>query len=372
MRTRHAPSLLAAMTLSAALIAGSPPGRASAVSVSGKIAFERYDNAADRGAVFTIDPDGTDEAQIGLGEDVITGDWSPNGTKLVVTDFRPEGPRPATADPDGTGFTVLDPLPGTRFALACGSWSPDGHRLLCTSVNEDVEGGDPADDGVYTVRSSDGGDLRRVTVAPAGYVDSAVAYSPDGSRILFNRIQQETNLGILYSVSPDGSDLVRLSSPDPSVIELDSFGGISADWSPDGARVAFAAFWRSSPWSGRQNAIFVVNADGSCRHQITPSGIGGISAQWSPDGSSIAFTTKRRSHPEVYVVRPDGTGLRPIDVPSDGAISLTPVWSPDGRTLLFVRDEPNGQEHLWTVDVDGTGLEELGVGGTPYHWAEGP
>jgi Tol biopolymer transport system component len=347
--------------------------RAAVPATNGKIAFQRWDAETDRGQVFTVDPDGAHEAQIGASDDVITGDWSPDGTRLLVVDFSTgEGARPAIASPDGSVFTILNAYPKLHQSLECGSWSPDGRRLLCSSTHHDLDGADPSDDGVYTTRSSDGGDLRRVTAAPTGYIDTALGYSPDGSRILFNRIEEASNWGILYAVDPDGSDLVRLSSPDPSVIDLDFFDGISADWSPDGSRVAFAAFWKSSTGNGRQNAIFVVNADGSGRHQITPSGIGGISAQWSPDGRLIAFTTKRRSHPEVYVVRPDGTGLRPIDVPSEGAISLTSVWSPDGQRLLFFRDEPNGQEDLWTVNVDGTRLAQLGVGSPPFFWGTAP
>jgi Tol biopolymer transport system component len=90
---------------------------------------------------------------------------------------------------------------------------------------------------------------------------------------------------------------------------------------------------------------------------------------WSPDGTSVAFTVDR-SKPygrggfpktDVYVVRADGTGLRRLT--RDG-LSASPVWSPDGRTIIYARrseiEEPSSFEDfrrmsvtLWTMRADG-------------------
>ena len=64
----------------------------------------------------------------------------------------------------------------------CGQWSSDGNRLACESFG--VE--DPARNGIYTVRVSDGRGLRRVTANPHGD-DVPGAYSPDGRRMVFAR-----------------------------------------------------------------------------------------------------------------------------------------------------------------------------------------
>jgi Tol biopolymer transport system component len=141
--------------------------------------------------------------------------------------------------------------------LFCLNWSPDGSRLLCHSEGT----GNPADAGLYTVRSSDAGDLVRVSTTPPGGFDI------DGSRILYAQFANEH--GTLFSVKPDGSDPVQLSPPELSVIDLGFFDRVGADWAPDGSRVAFAAFDESSrsPTTG----LFVVNADGSGLRQITTS-----------------------------------------------------------------------------------------------------
>jgi Tol biopolymer transport system component len=58
---------------------------------------------------------------------------------------------------------------------------------------------------------------------------------------------------------------------------------------------------------------------------------------WSSDGSLIAFTGhigKERDRGRIFIVSPDGSGLRPIPGTKEG---IDPVFSPDGRTLAFAR-----------------------------------
>jgi Tol biopolymer transport system component len=362
------PRVVAALTLFVGIAAvASSAGASPPPNTNGKIAFTRYDLIADRGSTFTIDPDGSHEAQIGVGEDVICPAWSPDGSKILVCDFLVgEGSRPATADPDGSDFTLLDAYPGLHQALTCLDWSPDGTRFICAT---DVGSGNPnpADNGLYTLRSSDGSDLERVTVTPEGYDDTNPVYSPDGSRILFSRLS-DTAPSALIVVNTDGTDPLQLSPPGLSPLDT----VFPADWSPDGSRVTFAAAWKSNG-RGRGTALYVVNSDGSGLRQITPSGVGAVSAQWSPDGQLIAFTSKFRAQPQVWVVRSDGTGLREVTYPTNGNFSETPVWSPDGGKLLFLRGG-NDQLGLWTVNLDGTGQSQVTTvaASAGYAWGTAP
>jgi Tol biopolymer transport system component len=290
---------------------------------------------------FTIDPDGSDLNQIGPVGSTFCTTWSPDSSKVLCNLFSEEGVQTATANPDGSGLTLLNP----SLPLGCLNWSPDGTRLLCTTPEE----ANPAEKGLYTVRSSDGGDLVRVTATPPTGLDIGYGYSPDGSRILFARFDSSDN-GTLFSVKPDGSDPIQLSSAGLSVIDLGFFDRIGADWAPDGSRVAFAAFDQSS----RRTGLFVVNADGSGLRQLTPSGVGAVSAQWSPNGALIAFSSCCGiSH--AWVVHPNGTGLKRV-TPSR---FLTPVWSPDSTKLLLNRLDRNNQISLWTANTDGSELSEL-------------
>jgi hypothetical protein len=350
-------SALALLGLSAV---ASPAQGSIAPGTNGKIVF---------GQIFpnygvTINPDGSDEHQIGPPESTTCTTWSPDASKILCNVWSEDGVQPATANPDGSDFMLLNPdLPLDLFCL---SWSPEGGRLLCHSEGS----ANPADAGLYTVRSSDAGDLVRVTATPPDSFDNGYAYSPDGSRILFARFDSDDN-GTLVSVQPDGSDALQLSPAGLSVIDLGFFDRAGADWSPNGSRVAFAARKLSS---GRfTTALFTVNADASGLRQITAPGLGALSAQWSPNGHLIAFTSCCR-HPEAWVVRPDGTRLREVSTPSDRAISLAPVWSPDSTKLLFNRVSRDDQTSLWTANTDGSGLSKLAdtVSLALYAWGTAP
>ena len=312
----------------------------------------------------TINPDGSDEHQIGPAESTTCNTWSPDGSKVLCNVWSEDGVQPATANPDGSDFTLLNPsLP---LELFCLSWSPDGGRLLCHGEGM----ANPAAAGLYTVRSSDAADLVRVSATPADHFDNGYGYSPDGSRILFARFDSD-DTGTLFSVQADGSGALQLSPPGLSVIDLGFFDRVGADWSPDGSRVAFAAQKLSS---GRfATALFTVKADASGLRQITAPGLGAISAQWSPNGHLIAFTSCCR-HPEAWLVRPDGTRLREVSTPSDRAISLAPVWSPDSTKLLFNRVSRDDQTSLWTANTDGSGLSKIAdtVSLALYAWGTAP
>ena len=89
----------------------------------------------------------------------------------------------------------------------------------------------------------------------------------------------------LYVVNTDGSGgLTALSPADASVVDNNYFDGVSADSSPDGSQVVFAADVTSS-----QKALFVARVDGGGSHRIAIPSINPTTAQWSPDGGWIAF-----------------------------------------------------------------------------------
>jgi hypothetical protein len=116
-----------------------------------------------------------------------------------------------------------------------------------------------------TLRSSDGGGLKRITIAPHRRgldEDVPIGYSTSGSRILFDRIARSTHLGSLFTVKPNGTGLLQLS-PQRLLVPQ----GVTS-WSPNGSQVTFGAFWKVSA-HGSQSALFVVNADGTSLRRIT-------------------------------------------------------------------------------------------------------
>src|SRR5215472_5550650 len=248
------------------------PAQAKVPGPNGQIVFGRFDASLGDFQIFTANPSGTSQVQLlpGVAE---CPRWSPNGTRILVCVANPGGLlRPATVRPDGSDFTLLD-NPDPTLNLACWAWSPHGAQLACESW-DDVHPKRTA--GIFTVRSSDGGGLVRVTTNPYGGHDIPGDYSPDGTRIVFGR-------------------------ENPSL---------------------------------QQFALFVVNLNGSNLHQITEWQPDFDIASWSPDGKWILTDNGQG---RLYVVHPDGTGRHPIQLHTDLGrhLEFQPSWSPNGKRIVF-------------------------------------
>lgn len=331
----------------------------------GMIVFTRQDPESDVDYVYVIDARGSgarEPLRIGTGDFLSV---SPDGTRILFAFFDTTGTasqwvKPGVVNLDGSDWTVLPIADAGMSGLVPSGWSPDGTRFVAQGIHES----DPMAEGIYTARSSDGGDLAQVTVTPTGGVDRPVGgYSPDGSKILFIRpvkavARQDASQDLLV-VNTDGTGVVRVNPPGTTT------GWDEASWSPDGSQVAFVGSRGS--FLGAPRAVFVVDADGANPRRITTWGdIDG--AEWSPDGGWIAFS---RAHPDdrdLFLVRPDGTGLTQITTGADGLSSSGPVWSPDGTRVLFARSSTGFtrtttggpfDSDLWIVSADGTGLEQV-------------
>ena len=94
-------------------------------------------------------------------------------------------------------------------------------------------------------------------------------------------------------------------------------------WSPDGTRIAFSRREADSYYYD----IYVMDADGSDPVNLTngapPSD---LTPTWSPDGTRIAFQSSRVAPYEIYVMNADGTGQ--VDLTNTSAKESWPVWSP--------------------------------------------
>ncbi|HSL63334.1 MAG TPA: hypothetical protein VK874_01640 [Gaiellaceae bacterium] len=104
--------------------------------------------------------------------------------------------------------------------------------------------------------------------------------------------------------------------------------------------VAFASN-RSGTWE-----LYVADAAGAGVRRVTTGG--GYAPTWSPDGRALAFVREEPGGPAVYVVAADGTGLRRLGRGTD------PAWSPDGRRLALTRSF-----EIVIADVDGGGERRL-------------
>jgi Tol biopolymer transport system component len=167
-----------------------------------------------------------------------------------------------------------------------------------------------------------------------GYGDPA--WSPDGSRLVFLRAPGKGD-GDLFIVGADGFAAERV---------LEGWPGRETTWSPDGTRLAY--------YSQQDGAIHVMNLDGSQDHRISDSNATGDPA-WSPYGSAIAFTARDEGG-AIFVVRPDGSGLRQVTAPPGSDFDA--AWSPDGTRIAFIRTD-DGDADVYTMRPDGTQIRRL-------------
>src|SRR5687767_10353125 len=103
--------------------------------------------------------------------------------------------------------------------------------------------------------------------------------------------------------------------------------------------------------------IFVINADGTGRTQITDHPAEDFDPVWSPDGTKIAFRTHRDGDEEVYIMNADGSDQRNLsNAPNRGDYS--PAWSPNGEWIAFMSDRA-GNNNIWLIRPDGSGLRQV-------------
>ncbi len=234
--------------------------------------------------------------------------------------------------------------------------SPDGTRLV-------FESNRTGNWDIYSMKP-DGTDLVRLTDNPAA--DVGPIWSPDGKHIVFGS-ERDAGDPEIYVMNVDGSNQRRLTRQPGD----DSH----PHWSPDGTRIVFNSA-RTTPdlkaeWTKQFHEIFTMAADGSDVRQITRARTVSTYPQFSPDGKKIAFRrtldeagflwdlTLGMRNSEIFVMNADGSN--PVDVSKSASYDGWPAWSPDGTTIVFSsnRAGPANIGQLYAVDPDGSNLRKL-------------
>ena len=188
-------------------------------------------------------------------------------------------------------------------------------------------------------------DARVATTSPdAGAETTEFAWSPDGTRIAYNRGHD------LYAVELDSFSAIRLADDSRPVGEL--------TWSPDGTQIAFRL--------GRE--LFVTYADDPSAKSLAENADSQFS--WSPDGDRIAFTSGEEG---IFVARSDGSeGNERIRLTEGTGRDRWLMWSPDGTQIAFLSQSGWGytrdlRRDIYIGRVDTPGA--IRVTGSPSSYA---
>jgi TolB protein len=301
------PIVVAAAILFAPVVV-TGPALAEVPGPNGQILFGRFRPALDDTVLYTVNPDGSHLHRVIPGPVRATecAHWSPDGSVIAACASSPAEVADLI-DPDtGDIHGVPDLYPSLK--LACPLFSPDSRRLACGQYDAPA---DPSRVGIYTVRASDGGGIRRVTS------------------------------------NPGTNGKCCLDEP--------------GDYSPNGTQMVFL---RTDPTRPRRasEALFVVNVDGTGLHRITPWSAESDAERgnWSPDGSTILFGVRS----SLFLVNPDGSDLRKLPLDTSGfSIAYGPSWSPNGSRIVFsffTETSPGtGRFGIFTAKADGTDLRQV-------------
>jgi TolB protein len=159
---------------------------------------------------------------------------------------------------------------------------------------------------------------------------------------------------MVMSIARAGNtDIFEMDLSTRSMRQLTNDPGIdtSPSYSPDGARMVF-----NSDRGGSQQ-LYTMDAGGGNVQRISFGGGRYGTPVWSPRQDLIAFTKMEGGRFYIGVMRPDGSGERVL---SDGWLVEAPSWAPNGRVLVFFRQDSSGSPvKLYSVDVTGRNLREL-------------
>ncbi len=293
--------------------------------------------------------------------------FSADGKRLIFQSTRDGYPcdQIYTMKTDGSDLTKLSQGIGRT---TCSYFFPDEQHILYSSTHH-VSDDCPAQPdrqrgyvwGLYPYdifrTPSDGTGLRPLAASP-GY-DAEATISADGARIVFTS-DRDGDLE-LYTMDADGKNITRLTN------SLGYDGG--AFFSPDAKKIVFRArviteaqelqeyrdLLKVNLVRPSKLEIFVMNADGSGRAQVTHNNAANFCPFFHPDGKRIIFASNMNDPAQrnfdLYLLNADGTGLEQITF--NPTFDGFPMFSPDGKQLVFASNrnaKTPGETNIFIAD----------------------
>ncbi|MFL5241494.1 MAG: protein kinase domain-containing protein [Gemmataceae bacterium] len=263
---------------------------------------------------------------------IVTAPFAAEG-QLVISSNRTGNTNLFLINADGASPQNLTKDSDQNGEPAC---SPDGKYIAFSSNRQG-----PTD--IYLM-NADGGNVKPLT-KNQGW-NRSPAWSPDGKRIAF--VSDRDGNSEIYVMDADGANQTNLTN-DPG------FDGDPA-WSPNGAKIVFV----SKRDNNRGLRLYTMDADGKNVEPLTQRDniFGHVYPAWSPDGKKIVYSDDTPDSQELFICDADGTHKKQLT--RLGSLNTRPAWSPDGKYIAFqhVNWETN-QGALFMTDAEGVNLAEI-------------
>ena len=271
-----------------------------------------------RNDIYLMRADGSEPHRILPGEvnrnsnDVV---WSPDGKRIRFT----RDHRFWEVSSDGSGLHALMPESQSPALQCCGRWTDDGRFFVFVERADISPDPDLAVGQLWILDERSilfGKNNERLTRLTTGPIQWATPIPSRDGKAIFAR-----------GVSMRG-ELVRYELKAKEF--LPALGSISAEsvaYSRDGKFVAYVTF--------PQGVLWMANADGSGRKQLTSRPIYPLNPHWSPDGTEIVFWDISQTSPgRAYLVSAQGGPPRPL-LGNDPGDQEDASWSPSGKQLVY-------------------------------------
>ena len=293
---------------------------------------------------------GTPRLLVGGPGDATLPAFSPLGDRIAFTDGPLAPTSVKTVRPDGSGVTEVAQLAGWYGTQI--DWAPDGSALVATTNG--ISGGGGFGTGPSTwqlaVVAADGSGFRMVDAGPNTHAGRA-EWRPDGRQVAF----------VGYS-KPPIRDVFLADRDGTNVRKIPGAANVASDgvaWSPDGKRLAFMHYRADRTV---EIVVLELDADGTvsgstsirpeppiaARQPPPPPVEAELTPRWSPDGSRLAYAVADGRTLRIGTVAPDGSAPRIVGA-SDAERTDGVDWSPDGRSLVVVRGNPDTRVG-WLLD----------------------